>query len=243
MRRAVIAGLKACTVAAVVGMVMTPAPAAAQQSINFSFGGFSPRAEDARDPNDVLVNDHSFLLFDQSQLSGIKFGGEWIVPIGAFVDAAAGVEFFQHSALAQDRFNEFDVTGDPILADLKLRTVPISATFRYLPVGRHSAVQPYIGGGVSIINYRYSESGDFVADDNVTIIHGNFVGSGWKAGPVVLGGLRVPVGAWSVGGEVKYQWGVADLPADQGFATAPGSSVSKIDLGGLTYSFTFGVRF
>jgi len=243
MRGSIAAALKVLAVLAVVGAVLMPAPAAAQQTINFSFGGFSPRSEDARDPNDVVVNDQSFLIFDPSSLHGVKFGGEWTVPLSNFFDAAAGIEYFQGSTQAEDRFSEFDVTGDPIVAELKLRTVPISATFRYLPAGRHGAVQPYIGGGVSITNYRYSENGDFVADDNVTIIHGNFVGSGWKAGPVVLGGVRVPVGAWSVGGELKYQWGVADLPSDQGFATGPNTSVPKIDLGGFTYAFTFGVRF
>jgi hypothetical protein len=243
MRGSIAAALKALAVVAVVGAVSMPAPAAAQQTINFSFGGFAPRTEDARDVNDVLVNDESFLVFDPSGLHGVKFGGEWTVPLGDFFDAAGGIEYFQGSTLAADRLSEFEVTGDPILADLKLRTVPISATFRYLPVGRHSAVQPYIGGGVSIINYRYSENGDFVADDDVTIIHGNFVGSGWKTGPVLLGGVRVPVGAWSVGGELKYQWGVADLPTDQGFATGRNTSVPKIDLGGFTYAITFGVRF
>jgi hypothetical protein len=191
MRHAIKAGLKACAVLAVFGAAMSPVPAAAQQTINFSFGGFSPKAEDARDPNDVLVNNQSFLLFDTSGLHGVKFGGEWLVPIGNFFDAAGGIEFFQNSTLAEDRFSEFEGTGDPILAELKLRTVPISATFRFLPLGRQGGVQPYIGGGVSIINYRYSETGDFVADDNVTIIHGNFVGDGWKAGPVVLDRARL----------------------------------------------------
>ena len=48
MRRFVLTGL-------LVGVVATPA--FAQQSLNFLVGGFTPRAEDARTPNDVLVND------------------------------------------------------------------------------------------------------------------------------------------------------------------------------------------
>ena len=85
--------------------------------------------------------------------------------------------------------------------------------------------------------WRYSETGDFVASDNDTIIHGTFVGSGSKAGPVVLGGVRVPMGPVAVGGEVRYQSAVADLPGDQGFAG------SKIDLGGFNYLLTFNIRF
>jgi hypothetical protein len=229
--------LKVLAVLAVVGAVLTPAPAAAQQTITFSFGGFSPRSEDGRDANDVLVQDRTFLDFNVGDLHGVTVGGEWLIGLGEHFDAGLGIGFYQRSTLAADRFSEFEDTGDPILADLKLRIVPFNATFRWLPLGRRGAVQPYIGGGVGVFGWRYSETGDFVASDNVTIIHGNFVGSGSAAGPVVLGGVRVPVGSWSIGGELKYQAGEGELPASQGFAG------STIDLGGLTYAFTFGVRF
>jgi hypothetical protein len=237
MRRAIKAGLKACAVLTVVGAALMPVPAAAQQTINFSFGGFSPRAEDARGSNDVLVQDRSFLDFNVGDLTGPTVSGEWLIGLGDKFDAGVGLGFYQRSTLAEDRFNEFDVTGDRILADLKLRVVPFNATFRWLPLGRHNGIEPYIGGGVGVFGWRYSESGDFVASDNVTIIHGNFVGSGSATGPVIVGGLRVPLGSWSIGGELKYQAAEGTLPADQGFAG------SKIDLGGLTYAFTFGVRF
>ena len=42
---------------------------------------------------------------------------------------------------------------------------------------------------------------------------------------------------FAVGGEVRYQSAVADLPADQDFTG------SKIDLGGFNYLLTFNVRF
>ena len=237
MRGSMAGALKVLAVLAVVGAVLMPAPAAAQQTINFSFGGFSPRSEDGRDANDVLVQDRTFLDFNVGDLHGVTVGGEWLIGLGEHFDAGLGVGFYQRSTLAADRFSEFDVTGDPILADLKLRVVPFNATFRWLPLGRHAGVQPYVGGGVGVFGWRYSETGDFVASDNVTIIHGNFVGSGSATGPVVLGGVRVPVGAWSIGGELKYQAAEGNLPSNQGFAG------STIDLGGLTYAFTFGVRF
>ena len=237
MRGSIAAGLKALAVLAVAGAVLTPVPAAAQQTINFSFGGFSPRSEDARGANDVLVQDRSFLDFNVGDLQGVAVGGEWLIGLGDHFDAGLGLGFYQRSTLAADRFSEFEDTGDRILADLKLRVVPFNATFRWLPLGRHNGVQPYIGGGVGVFGWRYSETGDFVASDNVTIIHGNFVGSGSATGPVVVGGVRVPVGSWSIGGELKYQAGQGDLPPNQGFAG------STIDLGGLTYSFTYGVKF
>ena len=237
MRHAIKTGLKIVALVVVIAAAMRPAPAAAQQSINFSFGGFSPRAEASRDPNDVLVQDRSFLDFNVGDLTGVTFSGEWLIGLGNNFDAGLGIGFYQNSTTAADRFSEFDVTGDPILADLKLREVPFNATFRWLPLGRRAAVVPYIGGGVAVVGWRYSETGDFVASDNVTIIHGNFVGSGAAVGPVIVGGVRVPVGTWTIGGELKFQAAEGNLPPDQSFAG------TKIDLGGFTYAFTFGVKF
>jgi hypothetical protein len=223
---------------AVVALVAAPMTASAQQSLNLSIGGFSPRAEDARDVNDVLLNDRSFLAFNVADLNGFTIGGEYLIGLGDKFDAGFGIGFYQRSTPAFDRFNEFQNTGDPIVADLKLRVVPMSATFRFLPLGHHG-VQPYIGAGAGVFAYRYSESGDFVASDNVTIIHGNFTGSGTASGPVVLGGVRIPIGSVGVGGELRYQSAVGSLPTDQGFPTP----TPKIDLGGWTYVFTLNFRF
>ena len=103
-------------------------------------------------------------------------------------------------------------------------------------MGHHNGVEPYLGAGVGVFSYRYSESGQFLANDN-SVFRGTFVGSGAATGPVVLGGVRVPVGSWGVGGEIRYQSARGTLPADQDF------SGSRIDLGGFTYSFTINVRF
>lgn len=227
----------------VTALVAVPMTASAQQSLNLSIGGFSPRAEDARGSQDVLVNDRSFLDFNVSDLGGATVGGEWLIGLGDKFDAGLGIGFYQRSTPAVDRFNEFDITGDPIVADLKLRVIPFAATFRFLPLGRHDGIQPYIGGGVGVFAWRYSESGDFVASDNVTIIHGNFVGSGTSAGPVVLGGVRVPIGSVGVGGEIRWQSAIGNLPTNQGFATSASGAPPTIDLGGFTYSFTLNFRF
>jgi hypothetical protein len=222
---------------AVIALVAVPTAASAQQSLNLSIGGFSPRGEDARVSQDVLVKDRSFLAFNIADLNGVTVGGEYLIGIGDKFDAGLGIGFYQRSTPAVDRFSEFAGTGDPIIADLKLRVVPMTATFRFLPLGHHDGVQPYIGVGAGVFAWRYSESGDFVASDNVTIIHGNFVGSGTATGPVVLGGVRLPIGSVGVGGEIKWQSAQGNLPTNQDFAG------TKIDLGGFTYSFTLNFKF
>ena len=219
---------------AILGLVGTQT-ASAQQQISFSVGGFSPGSETARVTGDVLVNDQNFLAFRVSDFSGPLFGAEYLTALGDHFDAGFGVGFYQRT-VPTVYTNFVNANGSEIQQDLRLRVVPFTASVRWLPIGHHNGIEPYIGAGVGVFNYRYSETGQFLATDK-SIFQGNFVGSGTATGPVILGGIRVPVGSWGVGGELRYQAASGNLPADQDFAG------SKIDLGGLTYTFTINVRF
>ena len=231
MRRVITASLLALMVLGIFGSRV----ASAQQQISFSVGGFSPRAEDARTSSDVLVNNLDFLAFRISDFGGPLFGAEYLDGLGNNFDAGLGIGFYQRSVPTV--YTDFtNSNGNEIEQTLKLRVVPFTATVRWLPLGHHNGVEPYIGAGVGVFNYRYSESGQFLATDS-SIFRGTFVGSGTATGPVILGGIRVPVGSWGVGGELRYQSAEGKLPADQDF------SGSKIDLGGITYTFTINIRF
>lgn len=222
------------------GTTYAASPANAQQSLSFSFGAFAPHGEDARirasgRGGDVLVNNLDFLAFRIKDFGGATFGADYLVGLGEWFDAGLGVGFYRRTvpSVYLDLVNQ---DGTEIEQDLRLRVAPFTATIRFLPFGRSSGVQPYVGAGVGVLQWRYSESGQFVATDS-TIFRDTFVGSGTTAGPVILGGIRFPAGAFSIGGEVKYQMAEGDLPLDQEF------SASKIDLGGWTYAATFSVKF
>jgi outer membrane protein W len=218
----------------VLGFIGTPV-ASAQQQVSFSVGGFSPRSADSRGPDDVLVNNLDFLAFKVSDFGGPLFGAEYLMALGDHFDAGFGVGFYQRTVPTV--YTDFtNSNGSEIQQDLKLRVVPFTATVRWLPMGHHNGVEPYIGAGAGVFNYHYSESGQFLATDS-SIFNGTFAGSGTATGPVILGGVRVPVGSWGVGGELRYQWAEGTLPADQDFAG------SKLDLGGFSYSFTINIRF
>jgi len=220
--------------ALVVGLLATPM-ASAQQSVNFYVGAFSVRGEDARDRNDVLLNNLNFLAFNIKDFNGPTIGGEWLIGLGNNFEGSLGVGFNTRT-VPTVYLNFVNTTGAEIEQDLKLRVVPFTATVRFLPLGRGNGIEPYIGAGVGVFNYRYSESGQFLATDR-SIFRDTFVGSGSATGPVILGGVRVPVGNWGIGGEIRYQSAKGDLPSDQDFAG------TKIDLGGFNYLFTVNVRF
>jgi outer membrane protein W len=232
---------------AVVGLLtlvaglFAPSAAHAQQSLSFHLGGFVPRGEDARvrengRSNDVLVNNLDFLAFNIKDFAGGTAGMEYLAGLGNWFDAGLGVEIFKREVPSV--YADFvNANGAEIEQTLKLRVIPFTATVRFLPMGRSNRIEPYIGAGLGVFNWRYSESGEFVDFRDTSIFRESFVGSGSATGPVIVGGLRIPAGPWSIGGEVRYQRAEGDLPAEQDF------SASKIDLGGVTYVVTFNVRF
>jgi hypothetical protein len=238
MRRLLI---RSSAAAFVLGFMGTPV-ASAQQSLSLHLGGFSPRTEDARASDDVLVRNREFLAFEVTDFSGFTVGGDWLIPLNRYVDAGLGAGFYQNTVPAVSR-NYVNANGSEIAADLKLRVAPFSATIRLLPLGRRTGVQPYIGAGAGVFLWRYSESGDFVASDGRTIVHGNFSDNGAEAGPVILGGVRVGMGSVDVGGEIRYQSAEGKFKLGPNGQPTEGFAGTVIDLGGFNYLFTFNVRF
>lgn len=210
-------------------------PARAQQTLNFTLGYFSPLSESARVTGDVLNVNETFLVFDVGEFGGATIGGEYLIPIGSFLEAGAGVSFSRQTVPTVYR-DFVDSDGTELDQDLRLRLVPMAFTVRVLPFGQSTPIQPYFGGGLGLINWRYEESGEFI-DFNADreIFEDTFVASGTEPGAVFLGGVRFAGERVSAGGEIRYQHATADLPSD--FAGP------RIDLGGWTYNLTVGVRF
>jgi hypothetical protein len=219
--------------------VLAPAAADAQQSISLNFGGFSPRGLDARSDDDVLVsnlfNGNDSLDFDVKDFNGATVGLEWLAALGPNVEAGLGIGVYRRTVptvyafLVEDDFSEIE-------QDLRLRIVPFTATLRFLPFGRETAVQPYIGAGVGAFAWRYSEVGEFVDPFDGQIFQDRFIASGSSVGPLILGGLRFPAGPWTIGGEVRYQNAEGELPEDDFLGPT-------IDLGGFNYLLTLNLNF
>jgi hypothetical protein len=234
---------------AVVATLCVPAVASAQirqvssssdskQTVNFTIGYFALKGLDSRVANDVLLAELSHpqpLLFEIDDFNSAAVGGEYLLGIGSHFEAGVGVGFSQktvHSIYAHVTHAD----NTEIEQDLKLRQIPVAFTGRFLLLPRGSAVEPYIGGGIVAIRWRYSEVGEFVAD-NFDIFPARYIAEGTAAGPIVLGGVRAPLGALSIGGEVRWQKAEGTKLFDEGFLT------DRIDLGGWTTNFTIGFRF
>jgi hypothetical protein len=227
--------------------ILAPAVATAQirqvsssehkQAIGFTLGGFFPRGEDSRVDDDVLFRDLNDLVFEVKDFKGASVSGEWLFAAGDFLEAGVGVGFYKRTVPSV--YRDFtNANGSEIEQNLGLRVVPVTASIRFLPIGRGKAVEPYVGVGIGAFNWRYTETGEFVDTSDSSIFPARYIAKGWAAGPVVLGGIRIPFAdVWDIGGEVQFQRATGDI--DPGI----GLLGDKIDLGGLHALVTMHVRF
>ncbi len=230
--------------------IMTPSLAEAQitrvsgadtrHSFGVNLGGFFPKGEDSRVEGDVLVENRSTFIFDLDEFKGFSFGGEYLFGVTDHIEVGADVSYYQSTAPSvYDPFFATHEDGRLIEQEFKLRIIPVTASVRFIPTGRNSTVQPYFGIGVGILNWRYSETGEFVDFSDDTIFRESYVADGTEVSPVVIGGLRFLVqDVWTVGGE--FRWQKAD--ADTGGASA-GFFGDRVDLGGWTANFNLHFRF
>ena len=220
-----------------------------KSTVNFTIGyfalaGFNPSngtflsGNNSRVEGDVLVADLENLhplLFEVNDFNSAAFGGEYLLAIGSRFEAGVGIAYSQRTvpSIYAD-FTHPD--GREIEQELKLQQIPITFSGRFLILPRGSVVEPYVGGGLVAIRYKYSEAGEFVAPD-LSIFPAGYVKDGVAVGPTIFGGLRAPIGHWTVGGEGRWQRAHGKDLLEEGFLD------DKLDLGGWTWNFTFGVRF
>jgi outer membrane protein W len=228
-------------VLAVLAVVMLATPAAAQQALSLNVGYFALRGENSRVRGDTIVANlvatQPFALeYRLSDFDNATFGAEWLFPLGHFLEGGIGVNYYARTvpSFYGDLVNK---NGSEITQDLRLKTIPMTATIRFIPTGRRAGVQPYIGAGVGVVAWRYSEIGDF-ATPSLAVFQWEYKDSGTAVGPVIFGGLRVPFSrTFALGGEIRYQKADAPLNRTVGFQG------DRLDVGGITYQANFIVRF
>lgn len=229
---------------------VSPAAAQVVHSVGFGAGVFTPRGCDqgaanrrdcraARGSDDVLVENLNSLSFDIKDFRGGQVFGEWNMTFDDRVELSLGAGFYRRTAPSV--YTEYiDKDFTEIEQDLRLQVVPLSAVVRFLPFGRAGNVQPYLGGGVAALRWRYSEIGEFIDfNDNFAVFEDTYLATGTAFAPVLLGGLRMPINGdiYALNAELRYQFGEGDLGTDNGFLT------NRIDLSGLNFTLGFQIRF
>jgi len=239
-----------------VALAFFAVPASAQivQALHIGAGVFVPRGYDGRVGGDVLVEDlrdQDFRGCETSPISdciyrftGGQVFGEWLIGFGNHVEIGAGLGFYSRGVPSYYRDYTFPDNSD-IQQHLDLRVVPITGLVRFL-AGRPGTFQPYVGFGVSALNYRYTESGTFIDFNQLdttgafVTFDDRFIASGTAVGPLILAGFRVPINGdiWGFTTEWRYQGGSGKTGG-----LANGFLGDRIDLGGNQVNFGLLVRF
>ena len=199
------------------------------------------RRENAPTSDDVLVNnlDFSSPLTSRTSMAGTA-GAEYLIGPGEWFEGRlASGSTRGHRLWCTLGFNQ-NANGSEIEQNLKLRVVPLTATFRFLP----------LGGGITVPFSRHGRRGRRASTGGPrigsvrrqftdrSIFDNTYIASGTATGPVILGGVRIPASrSGEIGGEIRYQSAVGTLPGDRrvlGF---------EINLGGFNYLFQLNIRF
>ena len=107
----------------------------------------------------------------------------------------------------------------------------------------------FLGIYLAMTDSTIGRTGSFVGLRNFANLLGDSIfrqtyeGSGSEVGPLILGGIRVPLDKVALGFELRHQSAEGKLPTDQGFATSTPNAVPTIDLGGFSYLFSVNFRF
>lgn len=219
----------------VLAMVCVAAPASAQQSFDINLGLFSPWSEDGRVDRDVLVVNRSYLWFEFEDFEGFQGEAALTTELGKFFEVSFGGGGYQRTVPAV--YSELvHSNGDDIYMDMKLRILPVTGIVRMFPMGHRRWLQPYVGVGGAANFWRYSETGEFV-DENDDIYEASYVAKGTAFGPVGVFGARARVSRMGdLGVEFRYSWAEGELNEDFIRDT-------KIDLGGWSVLSTIKLRF
>jgi outer membrane protein W len=218
-----------------------------RNTVTFNLGYFALTGAESRVDDDAIVPNLVDLAKQEDlepleigDFNTVSFGGEWTYGITDYLEVGAGVGFYRKTVETAYARETHEDQSD-IAQDLKLKIVPITASVRFLPFGRGAAVQPYAGVGIGIFNWRYTEIGEFIDADGFIFsnVQDPFDKSGTAVGPVVLFGVRAPIGdIWSIGADFRWQKADGD-----GLLEEDDFLGDRIDLGGWTSSVTFGFRF
>jgi opacity protein-like surface antigen len=223
--------------------VCLPAADASAGDLQIRLGPFFPRTDTGadndlfRDVNELFTRDASLEGVDSSDWIGVSGGAEYSFKLGA-APVELGFHVDGYGRTLETSYRDFtDDFGGEIFQTLKVTIVPTGATLRLVP-GWRGSFQPYVGGGVDAVWYRYEQFGDFIDffDPDLTVTGFSFLDEGWAFGVHVVAGVRIPINYdFAITAEGRYLWAETEMGGD--------FRLNRIDLTGASVTLGLMVRF
>ena len=178
-----------------------PIPLAEAHSVAFRLGRFAPRIESS-----LWADNLETFTLERGDFDALIGGIEVTLELNEYVAIAFGVESSSHTALTTYRDFVRD-DGTEVIQDLSLRTTPVTAGLRVLPIGKSHRVSPYVSGGAGLYLYEYREEGEFIDFSNFDVFVDVFVDRGLAYGAYLAGGVEVRVSPRVfIFGEYRRHW-------------------------------------
>ena len=192
------------------GLVALSPAAGWASGLELRIGAFFPRGE-----SDLFVDDNE-LYSRAGELAGVTpnhfdglYGGvEYSFNVAKKLEMGISIDGYGKTIPTVYRdFTRPD--GSEIEQNLRLFTIPLGLSLRFLPRDRFATVQPYVTIGANVIFYQYEEFGDFIDffSDNLDIRTDSFESDGAAFGGHAAVGLRIPIGHdFAITAEGRYQF-------------------------------------
>jgi len=192
------------------GLVALSPAAGWASGLELRIGAFFPRGE-----SDLFVDDNE-LYSRAGEIAGVTpnhfdglYGGvEYSFNVAKKLEMGISIDGYGKTIPTVYRdFTRPD--GSEIEQNLRLFTIPLGLSLRFLPRDRFATVQPYVTIGADVIFYQYEEFGDFIDffSDNLDIRTDSFESDGAAFGGHAAVGLRIPIGHdFAITAEGRYQF-------------------------------------
>lgn len=220
-----------------------PAARASAGDLQVRLGAFFPRADTGadndlfRDVNELFTRDATLEGVDSADWIGISGGAEYSFRL-ADAPIELGFHIDGYGRSLETSYRDFtDADGREVFQTLKVSAVPTGVTVR-LVRGLRGSFQPYVGGGVDAVWYRYEEYGDFIDffEAGLPVYSDAFLSEGWGFGAHVVAGLRIPISYdLALTAEARYLWAAKEMGGD--------FRRNRIDLTGVSATVGVMVRF
>lgn len=186
------------------------------------------------------------LTVNRGDFNALELGADLSFTLSPRVDLV-----FDLSTSGMSKGSEFrnfvDNNQLPIQQTTSFQRTPLTVNARYYlsergrQIGHYawvpSRIVPYVGAGVGVMNYDFSQKGDFVDNTTLAVFPDAFHSSGWAPMGQLLAGAEWSTSpGWAIRTEARYLMGSAAPSSD--FA-----GFHRIDLSGVTTSVGFFVRF
>jgi hypothetical protein len=203
--------------------------------------------------SDVFDDITTNLTLDRGDFRAPAFGAELVLMPSSRLDVVLGFMWSETSTNSEfrDWVDEGETPSEdddlPIEQVTRLRTIPVTATLRYLLVSRGrrisqlswlpNTVVPYVGAGAGVTWYRLQQEGDFVDFEDLAIFSDFLETTGQQTTFHGLAGVDYWFASrFGLNAEARYTYGSAE--PNQSF-----SSYDNLDLGGLQATLGLSFRF